>query len=718
MQTPQRSAASRLPHYPTATIGRERDRASVAGLLERSRLVTLAGTGGIGKTRLAVEVASHLEPAPADGIWFVDLASIGEADLVAGTVAAAMGLELPSHREPLEALVATLRPMRALIVLDNCEHVLGDAGRVASALLEAAPNLRILATSREPLGVAGEAVARLGTLDEAAAIELFVARAMQADPQFSMGGRNAPFVREICRRLDGIALAIELAAVGVRVMPLGQLRARLDGRFKLMLAEHRAVHLPRHQTMQALIDWSHELLTGPQRVLFRRLAVFGGSFSSDAAAHVARGSEIDEDAARRIVAELAEKSMIVSAGDEPARCRMLESIKQYALEHLLQAGEEPAARATHAAYFLDRALDAHASFGTGSEEAWMTAYGPDLDNFRAALDWGRERDVGLASGLAAALPEFWEYHNLAAEGLRRSEAVLAAYEDPSDPATVPLLLAIAELALAARVYRRSLETSERAIALSEGRRDEAAIAQGRRIAGRSRYLLGIQPELSLPELRAALEYARAHDGAYGVARATRDYASALAQVDPNEGRRLLLEALELARTAAWPRLTIHVEINVAEREFRSGNVAAAADRAREVIAMLRERRSPLQLGHALTNLASYLAMAQQYDDALAAAREAIEIGRAHETHNYVALPMQALGVVIAARGNAGTAARLLGFADAFYDRYAMKREMTEEIVHAKLVELLRAKLDDLALERERSAGRQLSDDAAAELAFS
>jgi predicted ATPase len=706
--------AQNLPRYTMPIVGREREIASIVAALRESQVVTIAGPGGIGKTRLAVEVARSFVEDDGGDAWFVDLAPVTDPQIVPHAVAAAIGLELTPKQDPTEALIVALHEPRVLLLLDNCEHLLLPAAALVREIVASSAHVRILSTSREPLGVGGEVVDRLGRLDEEASLELFAEYALQADPQFSPSGRNLPVLRDICKRLDGIALAIVLAAANVRVMPLGQLRARLDGRFRLLVAGSRTVMLPRHQTMQALIDWSYDLLSESERRIFRRLGVFSGSFGKEAARSIVAGKECEGAETDAMVEALVQKSMLVG---EDGRYRMLESIRQYALEHLKTAGEEDATREAHAAFFSQRAKTVAATFGEGSEEEWLTEHTPDLDNFRAALDCLRDQDRYAAAGMAADLSDFWEFSNLAAEGLRRSEVILAALDYPDTPRNITLLLGVARLALAARIYHRTYETAERARTLAETTKDERALAEAKRLSGRARYLLGIEPERSLWDLHDALDVIREQEKPFAVARALRDYASALAQKDPNEGRTLLLEALELAQSVGWPRLTAHIEINLAEREFRSGNVPLAVERARDVIDMLRRRRSPLQLGHALTNLAAYLSVDGRYDEALIVAREAATIGRAHDMQNYVALPIQSAALVLAERGEAHTAARLLGFADAFYDRYNMKRELTEAIVYNRILELLGARLAPGELDVERAAGRRLDDAEVSELAF-
>jgi tetratricopeptide (TPR) repeat protein len=407
--------------------------------------------------------------------------------------------------------------------------------------------------------------------------------------------------------------------------------------------------------------------------------------------------------------------MIVPAGD--GRYGMLDSMRQYSLARAVDVGEEAGLHRAHAAYFAERSALAASTHGLGSEEAWLAAYVPDLDNFRTAIDWARGADVALSARIVASLADFWEVANLVGEGLRRSEALFAALEDPDDPSALPLLLAVARIALPAHVYRRSLEMAQRALTVAEGCGDLAAAAEARRIAGRSRYLLSIDPARSERELFEAYEFIAGQGKTFATARALRDYASALALKNPVEGRVLLLEALAMAATLEWPSLELHIEINLAEREFRSGNVGLAVERAAHVIQMLRRRGSPHQLGHALTNMSSYLSVSGAYDDAVATAREAITIGRNSDTENYVAISLQGLALAYAARGKAPVAARMFGYVNAFYSRYGMAPEPTEAIVQKRLRELLRENLDEFTTEREIAAGTLLAEDAVCTLAF-
>jgi predicted ATPase/class 3 adenylate cyclase len=386
-----------LPIQRTSFVGREQDVAEVKELLDHHRLLTLVGSGGVGKTRLAIQVGAELLDRYPDGVWFVDLAPISDPELVASVVAQALEMSQQRGRRVDEAIPEWLRRKQLLLILDNCEHLLEPIAALADAILAMAPDVRTLATSRQGLDINGEAVHRLPTLgvpadtaglhtDEAlryGAIALFVDRATAADTRFALTDDNAPTVAEICRRLDGIALAIELAAARVRVLSIPSLAKRLDERFKLLTGGSRTA-LPRQQTLSALIGWSYELLRPVEQQLFARVGIFAGSFDLAAAERVCAGDGLEESDVWELLVSLTDKSLVVaSTGGEQERYQVNESTRAYALERL---GERREALATlHGAYFAEQALAADERFGTGSTIAWVVAVQRDLDNYRAAL---------------------------------------------------------------------------------------------------------------------------------------------------------------------------------------------------------------------------------------------------------------------------------------------------------------------------------------------
>ena len=414
-----------LPVQLTSFVGRDAELTQLRELLADNRLVTLTGAGGVGKTRLAVHIASELAGEFADGVWYVDLAPITDPALVPVMAARALGLPDQPGRSTMNTLNRFVADRQMLVVLDNCEHLLDASAELVAALLGVAAGLTLLATSREPIGVAGEASWRVPSLSLAdEAVELFGDRARHARPDFTLTDSNAVAMGEICRRLDGVPLAIELAAARVRALSLAEIREGLHDRFRLLTGGARTA-VRRQQTLRASVDWSHALLTEPERVLFRRLAVFLGGFDFDAAQAVAGGGELERYQVLDQLTLLVDKSLVVAddAGGR-TRYRLLETVRQYALEKLGESGEADAVRARHRHYYTALAglLDAPAGddYETRIEQAET-----EIDNLRAAFEWSREQsDVELALVLASSLQPLWQARARLREGLTWFDAAL------------------------------------------------------------------------------------------------------------------------------------------------------------------------------------------------------------------------------------------------------------------------------------------------------
>jgi predicted ATPase/transcriptional regulator with XRE-family HTH domain len=419
---------SNLPAQLTSFIGREHAIADVQGLLNHARLLTLTGSGGTGKTRLALEVGVAALPIFVDGVWLVELAALSDGAMVVNTVAAILGL--PQSNQPTLCMVAHyLRDKRLLLLLDNCEHLIESCAELAETLLRACPDLHILATSREGLGVAGEQVWPVPTLHlpetEAQltpaeltsfeAIRLFIDRAALVSPGFALTAANAAAVRQICVRLDGIPLAIELAAARVKTLALPDIAARLGDRFRLLTGGSRTV-LPRHQTLRALIDWSYRLLTEPERIVLRRLAVFAGGWTLEAAEAVCAGTDVDPQDVLDVLMRLVDKSLVVlDPRSKETRYTLLETIRQYLVERLDDAAESAAARDRHLDYVLafgerfapqirssdvfnDRLAPHPNADSVSDQAALLTRLAHDVENIRRAADWAAEMgriDEGL-----------------------------------------------------------------------------------------------------------------------------------------------------------------------------------------------------------------------------------------------------------------------------------------------------------------------------------
>jgi predicted ATPase/class 3 adenylate cyclase/DNA-binding CsgD family transcriptional regulator len=426
LRTTDAVAAHNLPTQLTSFVGRGAQITEISRSLTDDRLVTLTGAGGAGKTRLAIEVAGQMSSHFPDGVWCADLAPITHPDVVPLTVARALGLPDQPGRSITETLLRSVRDRRLLLVLDNCEHLLEASAELVSDVLAGCSRVTILATSREPLMVPGEVnwqVPSLSLADEA--VELFTDRARRARPDFTIKDSNAETVTEICRRLDGMPLAIELAAARVRALSLDEIVGSLHDRFRLLTGGARTA-VRRQQTLRASVDWSHALLTEPERILFRRLAVFMGGFDLDAAQAVAGTTEVERFQVLDQLSLLVDKSLVVAENNSgPTRYRLLETVRQYALEKLGESGEADDVRARHRDHYTSMAalLDAPATSGHAQR---LTRTMAEIDNLRAAFVWSRENGENTkALELASFLQAVWLGQGRIREGLAWIDAALA-----------------------------------------------------------------------------------------------------------------------------------------------------------------------------------------------------------------------------------------------------------------------------------------------------
>ena len=430
-----------VPEPVSELIGREEELSEILNLVTTHRLVTLTGAGGIGKTTLALALAGELRPHFADGVRLAEFSALADPGLVPATVAAAVGLELGGGEASAQRVAQALADRRVLLVLDTCEHVIAAAATMAEAMLGAGSAVHIIATSREPLRAGGEWVYPVQPLavpavDVAAddeplrygAVRLFIERARAAEPHFVPDRRLMAMIAAICRRLDGIPLAIELAAARAAALGIEALAARLDDRFRLLTGGRRTA-LPRHQALRATLDWGYELLAEPERVLLRRLAIFAGQFSLEAAAAVAASSELAVPEVIEGLLGLVAKSLVVAGGEGAVtRYRLLDTTRAYALEKLDESGERDRLARRHAEYYRDLFERAEAEWETRPTAEWLADYGRQIDNLRAALDWafspGGDALIGVA--LTAAAVPLWMQLSLLEECRGRVERALAA----------------------------------------------------------------------------------------------------------------------------------------------------------------------------------------------------------------------------------------------------------------------------------------------------
>ncbi len=429
LRTSETVAAQHLPAQFTSFVGREADLNDVPQILVENRLVTLTGAGGVGKTRLAVQVAAQIDGgfggAFSDGVWFVDLAPITDPDLVPVTVIRALGLTDHPGRSTMDTLLRFIGDHRMLLVLDNCEHLLDACAALVVALQTGCPAVTLVATSREPIGVPGEVSWRVPSLSLAdEAMELFADRARQVRPDFLLTEDNSATAAEICRRLDGVPLAIELAAARVRVLSLTEIRDSLHDRFRLLTGGARTA-VRRQQTLRASVDWSHALLTEPERILFAHLAVFVGGFDLDAAEAVGGDGDVERYQVLDLLTLLVDKSLVVAENASGrTRYRLLETVRQYTQEKLGDSRGADAVRTRHRDYYTEVAAPLDTLTSAGHEQR-LDQMEIEIDNLRAAFAWSRESsDIELASQLASSLRPLWLARGRIREGLAWFDAVL------------------------------------------------------------------------------------------------------------------------------------------------------------------------------------------------------------------------------------------------------------------------------------------------------
>lgn len=669
-----------LPVHVTSFIGRSDELSEVSALLANTRLVTIVGTGGVGKTRLAVQVAAKLLDAYVDGVWFADLATIAGESSVVTEIASALGVKSSGFTTLLEHVVARLRHKRLLLVLDNCEHVVAEAAHVVDTIVAACAQTTILATSRERLGAHGEHVYRLPSLavprfgekldaDQAlrfGAVALFLARASASDARFTLTDDNVGAVIEVCRHLDGIALAIELAAARVTALNIYQLLERLHKEFRLLRGHDRAVH-PRHQTMRAALDWSYEWLSDAEKALFRRLGIFRGGWTLETIYACEMDQSLDEFAVLDQLWPLVSKSLVaVEFRGRSQRYRLMEPLRQYALELLKEHGEFDATAHHHARYFKEFARQAGSQWLRVPELTFLATFEEEIDNIRAALEWTllqRNAPV-LGAELASHVGPFWftQYYH---EGLRWLDMAQAAVTYETHPAV--------SVAIALHRIRSYMQTD-----VNEGIRiSEEALGPARDLGEvppllRLLMLYGILLTVAdrLDEAEAVLEEAR--EIAERVDRFRLQYILwGLAKVNRKRGN------LDLARSLSIQMAEAHEQSRLPDDRNRWSILAERACAEQldghldHAIELCRKAHRGTQLTNdvpggiqAEYHLGVLLLMAGNVDEALIHGRSVLRLSTEELFPHGIALALQLLAGVATHGAQHELAARLVGFAEA------------------------------------------------------
>jgi predicted ATPase/DNA-binding NarL/FixJ family response regulator len=602
-----------IPEELTSFVGRSDELSRVRELLGEVRLLTLVGAGGCGKTRLAIQSAIHAADGFQDGIWWVELAAVEDAELLAAGVGRALGLRERPDQLPLDVLGEHLRDLRTLVVLDNCEHMLSSCASLVDTLLRSCPRLVVLATSREALRVPGELTYRVPSLElpptggsaaqiaSSDAAQLFVDRASQVRPGFAVSNDNAPAVVTICRALDGIPLAIELAAARVRMLSPDQIAEALDDRLRLLTGGARTVAL-RQQTLRASIDWSHDLCTEGERMMLRRLSVPAGGWTLQGAEAVS----VDGEAVKRHevldhLTGLVDKSLVeIEERSGQIRYRMLETIRQYGAERLAEAGETDTAHARHLAWCVETAERAEPELMGHDGGKWLGRLDLEIANLRAAIDWAAAHDADAGLRLVSALTFFWLARGRLVEG---AGSLARALEGAPGPSAVrgKARWAIAYLSL----YRARFDTcSEHAqLALADGQSVDDRGVMARALVALGTILSLKSPLSGRAELERGLALAREVNDEWCTADATRRLAASyMRQSEHDLARPLLDEGYRQALALGyWYQCAWYLDMR-AIAELEHGRLHAARQLAEEAVAIANEIGEPVTMGLATSVL--------------------------------------------------------------------------------------------------------------------
>ena len=683
-----------LPRQLTSFIGREREIAEVKRLLSTTSLLMLTGSGGCGKTRLALQVAADLVDAYPDGVWLAELAALEDPGFLLHTVASALSLREVPGRELRATLLDYLRTKKLLLVLDNCEHLLPACAEMAETFVRSCPGLRILATSREPLGVLGELVWRVPSLSlpetrpeprvehqmQYEAVRLFVERASAVQPAFTLTPQNASGVAAVCRRLDGIPLAIELAAARMRALSVDQIAVRLDERFSLLTGGGRTA-LPRHQTLRGTLDWSYDLLSPKERSLLRRLSVFAGGWTLEATEAVCTNTDLETHEILDLLTQLVFKSLVLmDAQEEQVRYRLLETVRQYGRDRLDEAGETTGVRQRHLRWYLDLVERAEPELGGADQSLWLNRLEVEHDNLRAALEWSRADEASGDAGLrlARALWQFWNVHGHFSEGRGWLEAMLSRSRGAPASIRAKALAGTGFLAYRQGDYDGSIRLCTESLALFRELDDRAGM-------GQALYVLGMIAE-------GQGEYERA--------------------------KTLLTESLALGREVGNKRRMAISLNSIGEVARCQGDFGSARTSYEESLALAQEVGDKRGIAIALGNLGHVALYQGDTEGAAIRFNEALSLAQQLAYKLGIAEYLAGLGGVAAAEGKHGRAARLLGAAKGLLSLLGALFEPPDRIEYERSLAAARAGLTEAEFEEAWTEGSAMALDRAIQYALS
>jgi predicted ATPase/DNA-binding CsgD family transcriptional regulator len=723
-----------LPAQLTSFIGREKDLTYIKKLLLDAPMLTLIGPGGTGKTRLSIRAANELLDQYPDGVWFVELAPILDSLLVPRTTAIAIGLRDEPQRPVIDALCDYLGEKQMLIILDNCEHLVDACARMADRILHAAPNTRILASSREALGIGGELTYRVPSLglpdlshlppveslDQYEAVRLFIDRATSAVSTFTVTNENAPAVAQVCHHLDGIPLAIELAAAKVRVLSVEQIAKRLDDRFRLLTGGSRMA-LERHQTLRAAIDWSYNLLPPDEQVLFRRVSVFVGGWTLEAAEFVCEDASVKSEDILNLMEQLINKSLVISEEvQHESRYRMLETIRQYANEKLIESGESDALRERHLKYFLDLAEAAEPKLEGKEQGQWLSQLELEHNNLRAALDWSETGEPGTESGLrlAGALWLFWKIHGYFTEARSRLERLLAKGNDAPAGVRAKGLSALGTMAYDQGDMPNALVYHEEALDLYQELGDQAGVAFTINNLGCQADRQGAYEQAN-EYFAEALDLYRELGDSRGMTMVLNNLGNTTRdQGEPQRAADLYEQALVLARQSKDKLLIAFLLSNLGELAHDQGEDGRAIAGFEEALPLLQE----LGAKHTSSLIKRILGdIARTQGDLVQAAshfHESLKLSRELGDMYSLAQSLTGLARIIAAAGEPQVATRLFASVESLRKAVDLTLPLAERPRYDQELDALRSALGEADFAQAWAAGQRMTLEQAVDVAQS
>ncbi len=720
-----------LPAQPASFVGRDVEVAEVRRLVESARLITLTGAGGSGKTRLALQVAAELLDGSGDGVWLVELASVSEQGAVPSAISEVIGITSRAGRPVLDTLVDALELQYVLIVLDNCEHLIGACAAVANAILARCPRVHLMATSREPLGIGGETIYRVPSLslpnsddgdtfvtEGSDAVALFVDRARAQGAECTLDEETSPLVASICRRLDGMPLAIELAAARLRSMSLESLNDRLDQRFRLLTGGSRSA-MPRQQTLRATVEWSYSLLNGPEQSLLRRLSVFAESFDLEAAEEVCCLQDIEEIDVDDLLGSLVDKSLVVTEPSRGrARYRLLETIRQFAAERLVESDEIEAAAigAAHAAYYLSLAELATPHLFGPDQGRWFARLDADQANLQRALEHATAERDGTERVLrfGVALQRYWRVRERNEEAVRLLTSVLERPEAQVDRKL--FAAALTTVAFLSSDIRKALLAGERAVEIARQLDDDRLLIWSLSYLCSKCYFAG-DPERGFPFGKEAVERARVLSDEVLLANSLRMSLLCSSRIDdPARTEELFTEAISCADRSGDQFCIAHIENNAGVYALELGNIPAARSHLEEAV-RVSDAIGYVNHYQPILNLGRVLCEEGDRDGARSRFRDGLRISRRAGDRSGIASADLWLACDAVDSGDWHRATLLHGVAQAFMDQMGAVWQGHEAHDQEISINEVRAHLGDAEFERAYAEGRRLSAEQGFDLAL-